>query len=100
MHPTPLSGWVYHPNELGLEHSLQSGERVGSWSLTNIPQLPRTPSRNCLKRGWSRTPCADLAGVPGPKGANGGLLGPYEATFSAPPGLFRQFQDESSRKMG
>ena len=40
----------------------------------------------------------DLARVPGPKGANGGLLGPYEATFSAPPGLFRQSLGEVRKK--
>src|SRR5215210_397901 len=30
MQPTPVSGWVYHSNELYLELSWQSGERVCS----------------------------------------------------------------------
>src|SRR5919112_1536440 len=60
MNPTPASGWVYHPNELDLELSRQSGERVCSWSRTSSPQLPRTPFGRSSQIGlyWHDAACA------------------------------------------
>src|SRR5215218_4744916 len=52
------------------------------------------PSRNCLKRGSSGAPSADLVGMPGQNGPNSAASVSQEATSDAPSGLFRQFQGE------
>ena len=46
------------------------------------------------EEGSSKAPSVDLTGIPGLKRAKRRPVGPCEATYRAPPGLFRQFLDD------
>jgi hypothetical protein len=60
-------------------------------------ELLRTPSRNCLKRGSAEATSVYLDLIARSKRADVAVLVAREATFRAPQGLFRQFQDEVRR---
>src|SRR5215208_1356777 len=57
--------------------------------LQGLAQLPRTPSRNCLKRGSGDAPGVYLASVSGPKWAEGDGLGTLCARVSGASGTFQ-----------
>ena len=86
-----VAGGMSHRRRLGGHGLVRQSLWLRSCSARAGSELPRSPSRNRLKRGLSNASSIDLAVFRDQNGPNGDALMPREAMFDAPPGLFRRF---------